>query len=254
LTVNTSFFEKYADVIRAGAAPDDARLQLIARGSLTVQYAPFEDVNPKARLVLVGITPGRVQAANALAEARRQLEMGASAHDAMRKAKQVGSFSGPMRTNLVALLDHIGLPKWLGVPSCAHLFDSHTDLLQTASVLQFPVFVDGQNYNGSPDILTTALLRSQLLLYFAPLGKQLPEAVFVPLGPVPTKAMQWLIKEGLFRPEQVLSGLPHPSGANAERIAYFLGRKQASNLSAKTNASVLDAARTALMAKVTRLS
>ena len=254
MTANTLLFDKYSEAIRAGAAPDDARLQLMARGSLTVQYAPFEDVNPKARLVLVGITPGRVQAANALAEARRQLEMGASAQDAMRNAKQVGSFSGPMRTNLVALLDHIGLPKWLGVPSCGHLFDSHSDLLQTASVLQFPVFVDGQNYNGSPEILSSALLLSQLLLYFAPLGKDLPEAVFVPLGPVPTKVMLWLIKEGQFRPEQVLSGLPHPSGANAERIAYFLGRKQASQLSAKTNASVLDAARTALLTKVTQLA
>ena len=100
----------------------------------------------------------------------RQFEIGASAHDAMRKAKQVGSFSGPMRTKLVALLDHIGLPKWLGFPSCGHLFDSHTDLLQTASVLQFPVFVDGQNHNGILDSLTPALLISLVLLYFAPLG------------------------------------------------------------------------------------
>lgn len=66
--------------------------------------------------------------------------------------------------------------------------------------------------------------------------------------------MQWLTDEGHFRPEQVLAGLPHLSGASAERIAYFLGRKQSSHLSAMTNASVLDAARTALQAKVTRLA
>jgi hypothetical protein len=254
MNMNTTLFDKFSAAIRAGAAPDDARLQLATSGSLAIQYAPFESVNPKAKLVLVGITPGRVQAANALAEARRQLGMGASAQDAMRRAKQVGAFSGPMRTNLVGLLDHIGLPKWLGVSSCAQLFDSRSDLLQTASVLQFPVFVDGENYNGSPDPVKTPLLRSMVLDHFATVGKGLPEAVFVPLGPVPTNVIQWLTDEGHFRSEQVLAGLPHPSGANAERISYFLGRKQASHLSAKTNASALDAARTALLAKVTRLA
>ena len=53
---------------------------------------------------------------------------------------------------------------------------------------------------------------------------------------------------------QVLAGLPHPSGANAERIQYFLGRKDASRLSEKTNASLLDAARAALFSKVTQLA
>lgn len=250
MNMNTSLFNKFSAAIRAGAAPDDARLQLATSGSLAVQYAPFESVNPRAKLVLVGITPGRVQAVNALGEARRQLAMGASAQDAMQRAKQVGSFSGPMRNNLVGLLDHIGLPKWLGVPSCAHLFDSRSELLQTASVLQFPVFVDGENYNGSPDPIKTPLLRGMVLDHFATLGKALPDAVFIPLGPVPTKVIQWLTEEGHFRSEQVLAGLPHPSGANAERISYFLGRKEASRLSAKTNASALDAARTTLMRKV----
>jgi len=252
--MNTSLFEKFSAAIRAGAAPDDARLQLAADGPLGVWYAPFEAVNLRAKLVLVGITPGRVQAANALAEARRQLEAGAPPEEAMRKAKQVGAFSGPMRTNLVEMLDHIGLGKWLKIASCAELFESRPDLLQTASVLQFPVFVDGENYSSSPDPIRTPLLRSMVLDHFAPMGKLLPDAVFVPLGPVPTKVMQWLAEEGRFKSQQVLAGLPHPSGANAERIQYFLGRKDASRLSAKTNASLLDAARTALLSKVTQLA
>ena len=252
--MNTTLFEKFSAAIRAGAAPDDARLQMAVNGPLAVHYAPFEAVNHRARLVLVGITPGRVQAANALAEAKRQLEMGASFQDAMRKAKQVGAFSGPMRTNLVELLDHIELPKWLGVHSCGELFGSKSELLQTASVLQFPVFVDGENYNGSPDPGRSPLLRSMVLEHFASLGKVLPGAVFVPLGPVPTKVLQWLTDEGHFRSSQVLAGLPHPSGANAERIAYFLGRKDISRLSIKTNPSLLDAARDALLGKVMQLA
>ncbi|MCC2673798.1 MAG: hypothetical protein K0Q43_678 [Ramlibacter sp.] len=253
MTVNTSLFEKFSAAIRAGAAPEEARLQLGASGPLAVYYAPFEAVNLRAKLVLVGITPGRVQAANALAEARRQLEAGASAEESMRKAKHVGAFSGPMRTNLVEMLDHIGL-AWLKIASCVELFGSRADLLQTASVLQFPVFVDGENYSSRPDPIRTPMLRSMVLDHFAQLGKLLPDAVFVPLGPVPTKVMQWLADEGRFTSQQVLAGLPHPSGPNGERIQYFLGSKDASRLSAKTNASLLDAARTALLGKVAQLA
>ena len=93
-----------------------------------------------------------------------------------------------------------------------------------------------------------------VLEHFAPLGAALPNAVFVPLGPVPTKVMNWLVGERKFRAEQVLAGLPHPSGANAERIQYFLGRKEASRLSVKTKAAPLDAARAMLKVKVLKLA
>lgn len=251
--METKLFDQFAPAIRAGAHADDARLRLAAEGNLEVFYAPFEAVNPEARLVLVGITPGRVQSTNALAEAKRQVDAGASSADAMRRAKQVGAFSGPMRANLVALLDHIGLARWLGMATCAQLFADKAALLQTASVLQFPVFLDGENYNGNPDPMRSPMLRRMVSEHFGRLGKDLPRAVFVPLGPVPTKVMDALVKDGHFRAEQVLPGLPHPSGANAERIQYFLGRKSAALLSAKTNAASLDAAREQLRSKVSLL-
>jgi len=50
-----------------------------------------------------------------------------------------------------------------------------------------------------------------------------------------------------------LHGLPHPSGANAERIAYFLGRKDRSALSAKTDAARLDAINRDLKKRVASL-
>lgn len=251
--METKLFDQLASAICSGAAADDARLRLASEGNLEVYYAPFEAVNPEARLVLVGITPGRVQATNALTEAKRQLGAGASSAEAMRRAKEVGAFSGPMRSNLTAMLDHIGLAKWLGVGSCAQLFADKANLLQTASVLQFPVFVGGENYNGNPDPLRTLMLKRFVHAHFAPLGRVLPQAVFVPLGPVPTKVMEVLVQEGHFAARQVLAGLPHPSGANAERIAYFLGRKEASQLSAKTKAAPLDSARRVLQAKVAQL-
>jgi hypothetical protein len=252
--METKLFDQFAPAIRAGAQADDARLRLACEGNLEVFYAPFESVNPRARLVLVGITPGKVQAANALSEAKRQLDAGSSSADAMRRAKQVGAFSGPMRTNLIAMLDHIGLDRWLGLQSCAELFAGKGELLQTASVLQFPVSLNGENYNGNPDPMRTPMLRQMVTEHFARLGKDLPQSVFVPLGPVPTKVMDALIRDGRFRSEQVLQGLPHPSGANAERIQYFLGRKSADLLSAKTKSAPLDAAREMLRSKVALLA
>lgn len=115
------------------------------------------------------------------------------------------------------------------------------------------MFVDGENYNVSPDPLATPLLRDQVLQHFAPLGAALPEAIFLPLGSVPTKVMNWLVQQGRFTERQVLAGLPHPSPANGERIKYFVGRKDASRLSAKTNAASLDAARVRLIRAVSQL-
>lgn len=49
-------------------------------------------------------------------------------------------------------------------------------------------------------------------------------------------------------------GMPHPSGANAERIAYFLGRKPKAALSAKTNADTIDAMKSQLLAQLQGVS
>ena len=52
----------------------------------------------------------------------------------------------------------------------------------------------------------------------------LPEAVWIPLGPHAAAGIQHILKSGALDPSKVLNGLPHSSGANAERIAYFIGR------------------------------
>lgn len=46
--------------------------------------------------------------------------------------------------------------------------------------------------------------------------------------------------------------MPHPSGANAERIAYFLGQKNRETQSAKTNADSLDKAKLKLIKKMNK--
>lgn len=226
---------------------------MATEGPVSVYYAPFELVNPQAKVVLVGITPGRTQAANALGEAKRALLEGAQNAEMLQRAKATGAFSGAMRPNLVALLDEIGLQHWLGLPSCLELFGSAAGLLQTASVLQFPVFVNGENYNGTPDPTKHPLLRKMVLQHFGQMCAQLPDAVYVPLGPVPSKVLGWITTEGLLAQSRILNGLPHPSGANAERIKYFLGQKARTDLSTKTDPSKLDGAKAALVKAIAAL-
>jgi hypothetical protein len=252
--LRSSTFTKYQSAIRSYAGNPCATELLMAKdGALSVYYAPFEWVNPQARVVLVGITPGRTQAANALNEAKHAIHAGASDAEVLRRAKATGAFSGSMRPNLVGLLDAVGLQKWLGLASCSELFGGAAGLLQTASVLQFPVFVEGENYNGTPDPTKHPLLRELIGQHFGKMCVQLSNAVFVPLGPVPSKVLAWLATQSAIDSGRVLDGLPHPSGANAERIKYFLGQKRRSDLSAKTDPDKLDSARRALTEAVGRL-
>lgn len=255
-----SLFEQFSPILASSTVSlDDGELPkellLASEGRLDTFYAPFDYINPKARITICGITPGRSQAVTALNEARRLLKAGASLEEAKRKAKETASFAGPMRKNLIGMLDHIGLTKLLGIDSCSRLFDTHTHLVHYTSALRYPVFLNGENYSGSPAMLSQKSLRHQVDTHLAEEVRTLDEnCVYVPLGPKVAEAFEHLQRKGLLRPEQVLTGLPHPSGANAERISYFLGNKAREQLSAKTNADVLDAARTQLCAKVANLT
>lgn len=231
-----------------------AELLLASEGNLQTFYAPFDHVNAGARVVLCGITPGLQQASRALDEARQQLQAGASIEHAKQAAKETASFAGPMRNNLTSLLDHIGLQTLLGIDSCARLFDTHRHLVHYTSALRYPVFVDGHNYSGSPAMLSRASLRHQVETHLAEEVRTLgPQCLYIPLGPKVTKVFEHLQAKSLLKPEQLLDGLPHPSGANAERISYFLGGKPREELSSKTNAAVLDGAKARLLSKLDTL-
>lgn len=257
----TTQFKQFSPIIRSLTADDLAgdpslneKLRIAQDGLVEVYYAPFEYINPKARIVIVGITPGRTQMLNALRECRRQLDAGADDQQVLKAAKQTGAFSGAMRPNLVALLNHVGLQHWLGISSCEALFGEASGLVQTTSVLRNPVFIEGENYSGTPNMINHSLLQQQLIDGFGQDAKGLPNAVFVPLGNTVALALNFLADRGLIAKERILDGLPHPSGANAERIAYFLGNKERSALSRKTSPDKLDQARARLMARVAELA
>ena len=258
--MQTTLIERFAAKIRslsdaelAGAPSLHSKLRLAQGGDVEVCYCPAEYVNLHARLVLVGITPGKTQWLNALREARKQLRLGSDHTHVLQAAKQTGAFSGAMRNGLIDLLDHIGINRWLGIANCSDLFGRSCHLVQTTSVLRNAVFLAGTNYNGRPNMLRHPLLREELLAHFVEDARTLSNAVFVPLGPRVTKALAFLADEGLIERKNVLVGLPHPSGANAERIAYFLGRKNRAQLSIKTAPDKLDLAREKLLRQVAAL-
>ncbi|GLS46938.1 uracil-DNA glycosylase family protein [Methylobacterium brachythecii] len=225
-----------------------------ARGKrIDVAYAPFDHVNLNADVVIVGLTPGRQQMRNALVAARRSLLNGRTEAQAAEDAKVFASFSGPMRSNLVAMLDSIGLNRTLDITTAGSLWAGDAYRVHFTSILRYPVFMDGTNYTGAPSPTAIPLLRTQLMKWFADEMKALPNAVFVPLGPVAGEAVDLVAAQVELDRRQVLSGLPHPSGANAERIAFFLGRKPRDQLSDKVNPEKLLAAREALTDKVSGL-
>ena len=253
-------FPRYRDTIRSldlGQVAAPARIPdafLLGReGRYSAHYIPFESVHPQARIVVAGITPGFVQWKNAMREAQRQLAAGSDDAVVLRAARLAGAFSGAIRPNFVALLDAIGAQRWLGIASCATLFGADAGLVQVSAILRHPVFVDGKNYSGSPSPLRKAFLREQVLRWFAQEARQLPDALYIPMGASVSETLDWLVAEGVIPAGRVLHGLPHPSGANAERVAYFLGRKERAALSSKTNGARIDAARERLLAQMAAL-
>ena len=149
----------FVDVMVASPAPlllaDVIRPELLlaARRRAAVYFAPFDWVNREAKVILVGLTPGVHQAHIALATAAHHLRAGATINEALSKASRAASFAGPMRANMVKMLDGIDLPRHLWIQSASQLFGDRSDLLATTSVICHPVFVkdkDGkdQNYGG----------------------------------------------------------------------------------------------------------
>lgn len=223
-------------------------MEMERAGRVSVCYAAFEHINRAAKVVLVGLTPGEQQAVRANEAVAEHLSAGASDQEALKAAKVFASFSGPMRANLVALLDSIGLPEKVGIQSTNQLFGERSDLCHFTSALRYPVFVDDKNYSGSPSILKHPMLKRMIDDHLAKELKLIDgEAWYIPLGRESAKALGYLSAKGVIPKARILDGLPHPSGANAERIAYFLGRKERASLSGKTNPDALDRAKLKLM-------
>ncbi|MFL1404631.1 hypothetical protein ACJO2E_04700 [Marinobacter sp. M1N3S26] len=229
-------------------------LLLSENGRYATYYAPFEFVNESAKVVICGITPGIQQATIAIKAAQEGLEQGLPADEALKQAKHSASFAGAMRRNLAEMMDFIGLQHWLGVDSCRDLFQTRQGLVHFTSALRNPVLDQGQNFSGGRAMISNSYLWDQIHTGLVAEIRSLPDdCVFIPLGQGVDAVFEKLASEGVIERNRVLSGLPHASGANAERITYFCQRKERDQLSDKTNADKLDAAREGLFNQIALL-
>jgi len=191
-------------------------------GALRMFYAPFDWINPSARIIILGITPGWTQMELAYRTARVALAAGRTLDEACRLAKQQASFAGSMRSNLVRMLDRLGLPGLLRIGSSGDLFGQAASLLHTSSAIRYPTFVQSANYTGSnPPAARSAFLLRAARELLVPELESLPHAAIVPLGRSVEEILDTLAAEGCFRRKRWLRGFPHPSGANGHRARIF---------------------------------
>ncbi|WP_345566569.1 hypothetical protein [Nonomuraea rosea] len=128
-----------------------------------------------------------------------------------------------MRTNMISMLNGIGLQTALGVSSTAQLFAERSDLLASTSAICHAVFIQGANYSGSPAVdrhpVLTAFARQVLKENL----EMVPDALVIPLGKAASKAVELTN----ISPDRVLSGFPHPSGANGHRARLYAEAREA---------------------------
>jgi hypothetical protein len=199
-----------------------AQLLLHQEGPLEIYYAPFDYVNADAKVVLIGITPGWQQIEIAYRAAQQGLADGNTPQQICQRAKVSASFAGAMRRNLIAMLDEVGLPTVLQVPTSSVLFDSHRALIHTTAAIRYPVLVEGKNYSGhNPALLETAILRRFVLDVLAVELQLTSNALIIGLGTCVSDVLRLLISQGLIKAESCLLDFPHPSGANRHRSKQF---------------------------------
>jgi hypothetical protein len=255
-----SHFDNYVHLLRDpqfsfAGDPMAKPLLVSSHGDFETFYAPFDHINLRAKIVICGITPGKSQAFDALNAIRESLLSGDSADVAKQKAKEVASFSGTMRNNLINMLDHVGIHELLGISGCATLFGSHKHLVHYTSALRNPVFKKKENYSGkSPSLVKSGEFLKVVEQSLADEIKALPsDCIYVPLGEEVWNVFSHLESKGLVKPSQVIHGMIHPSGASNERISYFLGRKARQDLSKQTNADKIDLNKARMLATIKAL-
>ena len=191
--------------------------------NIEIYYAPHNEyMNSKAKVFIVGITPGFQQMSTAMATAREELEISDNIELIQYKCKVAGRFSGSLRKNIISMLDEIKLNAALGLESCSELFSEKDYLLHTVSLIPYPVFYKRENYSGhTPKLIKSDFLMKYVYENFIDEFESLDnfeDILLIPLGKAVEEVLFKLKEEGIIKDNQILVGFPHPSGANVNRI------------------------------------
>lgn len=196
------------------------------KDTIEIYYAPHNEyINPKAKVFIIGITPGFQQMSTAIAAARKGLELGEEIEIIQYQCKAAGRFSGPLRKNIISMLDDIGLNTVLKINSCSDLFAKKDYLLHTVSLIPYSVFVNKKNYSGhTPNLIKNEFLMNYVYENFIKEYGSLEnkeQVLLIPLGKAVEEVLARLEAEGRIGKHQILKGFPHPSGANVNRLTQF---------------------------------
>jgi hypothetical protein len=195
----------------------DEALGLIRESDYSAFFAPFDWINDEADIVIVGVTPGKQQALEALLSFRTALAAGGSLDEAARRAKMAASFKGGMRTLGARLMDHFGMHRLFGLTSTLDLFGGAAHRAHYTSVLRYPVLKKSGNYAGDSRITARPFMRRMIEGSLADELAIFAQAWLVPLGPNALRALEHLAAAGRIDEARVLGGLLHPGGQQWNR-------------------------------------
>jgi hypothetical protein len=230
-----SKFEMYKDkifsleypLIETELVSDTFLLDKADEKNLAVYYAPVEYINDRATILVVGITPGLHQMKKAYAAILNCRNHLTANETMLHYAKMASSYEGQMRKNLVGMLDNLQLPKFLGIRTSFDLFEDASQYVHTTGLLPYPVFYKNRNFTGAnPNILKTDFLKNYVMNYFVNDISRLQNPLIIPLGVNVEKVLQYLASRQLLSASHILTGFPHPSGANGHRHKQFAENKE----------------------------
>jgi len=195
----------------------DKKFLLEKEKNIEIYYAPFDYINSKAKIVIVGITPGLQQ----MLQSYEVINQGKS----FKEVKDLSSFKGSMRTGLIKYLDELKINDILKIKSCESLFNKNSKYLHTTSLVKYPVFDKGKNYSGA-NILKKKILLDFIEKNFLEELKTLKKSIIIPLGNTVSSTIEYLNNKYKLKLSCFLKGFPHPSGANARKNIQFRENKR----------------------------
>ena len=195
----------------------DKKFLLEKEKNIEIYYAPFDYINSKAKIVIVGITPGLQQ----MLQSYEVINQGKS----LKEVKDLSSFKGSMRTGLIKYLDELKINDILKIKSCESLFNKNSKYLHTTSLVKYPVFDKGKNYSGA-NILKKKILLDFIEKNFLEELKTLKKSIIIPLGNTVSSTIEYLNNKYNLKLACFLKGFPHPSGANARKNIQFKENKR----------------------------
>ena len=185
-------------------------------GNIEIYYAPFDYINSKAKIVIVGITPGLQQ----MIQSFQVIKDGKS----LKEVKDLSSFKGSMRTTLIKYMDELKINKILKIKSCESLFNLDSKYLHTTSLVKYPVFDKGKNYSGV-NILKKRMLLNFIEKNFLKELKMHQNSIIIPLGNTVSSTIDYLNINYQLKLRCFLKGFPHPSGLNVRKNIQFKENK-----------------------------